>query len=90
MEQVFVVETDELIHNSLFKLRVHLEESVDADTKETWLDALKKCPHQLTDDKHLLMFLRCEVFQIERGGKRLCKYWKKRKQVFGPVKPFNL
>ena len=37
----------------------------------------------LTGEAHRIMFLRCELFDAAAAGRKICKYWKTRFELFG-------
>lgn len=84
--QVHPDETPELISSSLSKLEVELSQ-LPSDNKKAWEQAKERCP-DLVDDKHKLMFLRCEVFAVDLAARRLVGYWDRRLELFGPEKAF--
>jgi hypothetical protein len=45
--------------------------------------ALEEYPHLWATDDFLLLFLRCEVFDIPLAVQRYCRYWNQRVTVFG-------
>jgi len=49
--------------------------------------AKEKCPSEC-DDASKLVFLRCEVFNVERAVDRFVKYWSTRIEVFGEERAF--
>ena len=54
---------------------------VPSKKKTEYLTALEKCPNECSDD-FKLVFLRCEVFNVEPAVNRWCNYWKARVEVF--------
>lgn len=76
-------EDPELLSSKLQDLQKELDIIPDSD-KIDWVSALQTCP-DLCDDKFLLMFLRCEIFQCDLAAKRIVKYWRKRVELFGDL-----
>jgi len=74
-------ETDTLINESLARFNSILD-TIDVDEKHGYLMAKEKCPN-LCDDTFKLIFLRCEVFNVEKSVRRFAKYWNTRLEVFG-------
>eukprot|EP00591_Stephanopyxis_turris_P006432 CAMPEP_0195531250 /NCGR_PEP_ID=MMETSP0794_2-20130614/34802_1 /TAXON_ID=515487 /ORGANISM="Stephanopyxis turris, Strain CCMP 815" /LENGTH=295 /DNA_ID=CAMNT_0040662969 /DNA_START=82 /DNA_END=966 /DNA_ORIENTATION=+ len=79
-------ETAELVSSSLKELEGELEK-IAAEDKAAWTMALERCP-DLCGDKFKLMFLRCEVFNVNLAAIRITKYWSKRVELFGDQKAF--
>ena len=79
-------ETQDLISESLVSL-VHELDAYAPSKRANWDKAKERCPN-LTDDKHKLMFLRCEVFNVDLAAARMISYWDKRVEVFGEDKAF--
>ena len=77
-------ETPALIRDSLAKFESVLD-AVDSDVKGGYLLAKEKCP-TLCNDAFKLIFLRCEVFNVDRAVDRFVKYWNTRVEVFGEEK----
>ena len=77
-------ETPSLISDSLAKFESVLD-AVDSDVKGGYLLAKEKCP-TLCNDAFKLIFLRCEVFNVDRAVDRFVKYWNTRVEVFGEEK----
>jgi len=74
-------ETDILINESLTRFNSMLE-TIDDDEKHGYLMAKEKCP-DLCGESFKLIFLRCEVFNVEKSVRRFVKYWNTRLEVFG-------
>jgi len=74
-------ETDSLINESLTRFNSILD-TIDVDEKHGYLMAKEKCQH-LCDDTFKLIFLRCEVFNVDKSVRRFIKYWDTRLEVFG-------
>ena len=74
-------ETDSLINESLTRFNIILD-TIDVDEKYGYLMAKEKCP-DLCSDTFKLIFLRCEVFNVEKSVLRFVKYWNTRLEVFG-------
>jgi len=85
--QIHQRETPKFISLSLSNLDKKLQKIPDGK-KEAWALAQNRCP-DLVGDSHKLMFLRCEVFDIDRTSRRLVKYWRKRLNLFGEDKAFK-
>ena len=87
--QVHPDETPAKIRTALeeFDLAVQQRVATNAKKDGSLILALSRCPELLTDD-FKLMFLRCEVFQVDKAVARYSAYWKKRVRLFG-VKAFQ-
>ena len=81
------VETEESVSDALKRLKEEID-GISDKIKANWLKAKERCPPKLVDDRHLLLFLRCEVFHVDLAAGRLIKYWDKRVEVFGEDKAF--
>ena len=81
------VETDESVSDAIKRLKEEID-GISDETKANWLKAKERCPPKLVDDRHLLLFLRCEVFHVDLAAGRLIKYWDKRVEVFGEDRAF--
>lgn len=77
-------ETPALISDSLAKFESVLD-AVDSDVVRGYLLVKEKSP-TLCNDAFKLIFLRCEVFNIDRAVDRFVKYWNTRVEVFGEEK----
>ena len=75
------IETDTLINESLTRFNSILD-TIEIDEKHGYLMAKEKCP-DLCDDSFKLIFLRCEVFNVEKSVCRFVQYWNMRLEVFG-------
>ena len=81
------VETEESVSDALKRLKEEID-GISDNVKACWLKAKERCPPKLVDDRHLLLFLRCEVFNVDLAAGRLIKYWDKRVEVFGEDRAF--
>jgi hypothetical protein len=81
------VETEQKVSDALRGLKEEID-GMSRETKANWLKAKERCSPKLVDDRHLLLFLRCEVFHIDLAAGRLVRYWDKRVQVFGEDRAF--
>ena len=81
------VETEQKVSDALQQLKDEID-GMPEETKENWLKAKKRCTPKLVDDRHLLLFLRCEVFNVDLAAGRLIRYWDKRVLVFGEDRAF--
>lgn len=79
-------ETPDLIKSKLAEFESILDE-IDEKRQMGYLMAKARCPEQC-DSAAKLVFLRCEVFNVERAVNRFVKYWKTRIDVFGEEKAF--
>lgn len=79
-------ETPSMIEDKLAEFELALDDISD-DEKRGYLLAKEEGPAEC-DDAHKLMFLRCEVFDVERAVVRFVKYWNARVAVFGRDKAF--
>mmetsp|Transcript_20944 Transcript_20944/g.45673 ORF Transcript_20944/g.45673 Transcript_20944/m.45673 type:complete len:317 (+) Transcript_20944:15-965(+) len=84
--QVHPNETPDLVSESLKGLTEEID-GMPAEKRVNWEKAKERCP-ELTGDRHKLMFLRCEVFNVGLAALRLLKYWDKRVELFGEDKAF--
>lgn len=80
------IETPTLIKDKLAEFELALD-NVSDDEKSGYLLA-KEEGHTECDDAHKLMFLRCEVFNVDKAVVRFVKYWNARVAVFGRDKAF--
>ena len=76
-------ETPAFVREKLVEFESALDE-VAVGEKRGYLMAKEKCPSEC--DK--LVFLRCEVFNVDQAVCRFVKYWNARIQVFGEEKAF--
>jgi len=60
---------------------------IDQSKNSNWRLAEDKCPKECSDEFKLI-FLRCDVFQVELAVKRYITYWDNRIEVFGVDKGF--
>lgn len=79
-------ETPDLIQEKLAEFEVVLAK-LDEKKKTGCLKAAEKCPGECNDG-FKLVFLRCEVFKVEKAVDRWAKYWNTRIEVFGEEKAF--
>jgi len=79
-------ETPILIKNKLAEFELALDDVGDKE-KRCYLMAKEKGPDEC-NDAHKLIFLRCEVFEVDRAVVRFVKYWEARVAVFGEDKAF--
>mmetsp|Transcript_17903 Transcript_17903/g.30245 ORF Transcript_17903/g.30245 Transcript_17903/m.30245 type:complete len:284 (+) Transcript_17903:137-988(+) len=79
-------ETPILIKNKLAEFESALDDVGDKE-KRCYLMAKEKGPDEC-NDAHKLIFLRCEVFEVDRAVARFVKYWEARVAVFGEDKAF--
>lgn len=85
--QIHPVESPSMIETGLSNLEKEL--SLISDEAKKALDrAIEKCP-EVVNDRHKLMFLRCEVFNADLAAARLVKYWAKRLELFGEQRAFR-
>lgn len=82
------IETVEKVANALKSLDEHLLLQVTTEDKAAYDRACKK-KLSIVSSSHKLMFLRCELFDVELAAKRLCKYWTTRLALFGEEKAFQ-
>jgi hypothetical protein len=80
-------ETPLLIEQNLSEFAQALGEINDANKTKGYMMAKKRCPEECSD-AFKLVFLRCEVFNIDRAVQRWLKYWDTRIKVFGEEKAF--
>ena len=80
-------ETPELIASKLQEFHAEVENLPKEETTCV-RQAKDRCP-QLLDDEFHLLFLRCEVFNVDLAAKRYAKYWTKRVELFGEDKAFE-
>ncbi|KAL3759979.1 hypothetical protein ACHAWU_000602 [Discostella pseudostelligera] len=59
------------------------------EKKAGWLMAREKCDPTLVGEDHRLMFLRCELFNIELAAQRIANYWNRRIELFGNDRAFK-
>jgi len=85
--QCHPVETPELIAQGFANLDAELAK-IPIQDKAVLMRAMKECP-DVVNDKHKLMFLRCEVFNADLAAKRFVRYWTKRLEYFGEKKAFK-
>ena len=78
-------ETSFLIEESMKGFRKLLEK--DDSKNSNWRLAEDKCSKECSDEFKLI-FLRCEVFQVELAVKRYINYWDNRIEAFGVDKGF--
>lgn len=78
-------ETPSLLEESMKGFRELLEK--EERENSNWRLAEGKCPKECSDE-FKLVFLRCEVFQVELAVKRYIKYWDNRIEIFGVDKGF--
>lgn len=79
-------ETPTLIQEKLANFESDLD-TIDKEKKRGYIMAKEKCPSEC-DDTFKLVFLRCEVFNVERAVDRFVKYWNTRIEVFGEKRAF--
>ncbi|KAL7554520.1 hypothetical protein ACHAWF_017977, partial [Thalassiosira exigua] len=79
-------ETPAFVNEKLTEFGSALD-AIDVEKRAGYLMAERKCPH-ICSDAFKLIFLRCEVFHVERAVERWVKYWNKRVEVFGEEKAF--
>jgi hypothetical protein len=80
-------ETPLLIERKLSEFAQALGEINDADKTKGYIMAKERCPEECSDD-FKLVFLRCEVFNIDQAVQRWLKYWDTRIKVFGEERAF--
>lgn len=85
--QCHPIETPELIAGAFADLDAELAK-IPMKDKAVLMRAMKECPDVVNDD-HKLMFLRCEVFNVDRAAKRFVRYWTSRLEYFGEKKAFK-
>lgn len=51
--------------------------------KKIWTRAQKECPKLISFDNHMIMFLRCTLFDPVAAAARVVKYWQERFDLFG-------
>jgi hypothetical protein len=56
------------------------------DEKQALIEAEEKCEAEEFGDARLEQFLRCVEMDVPRATQRFVKYWKMRREVFGPDK----
>lgn len=81
-------ETAEFLSKSHSALLEELDKLSDDEKKAGWTKARQICP-DLVGEEHRLMFLRCELFDIELAALRICKYWNRRIDLFGENRAFK-
>jgi len=88
--QVHPEETLDLVNNRIaaFDKAVKAVTKVESEQNKCLLQATSKCP-ELLSEKFKLLFLRCEVFNVDLAVKRYLKYWKTRVEVYGNEKAFR-
>lgn len=79
-------ETPILIKDKLAEFELALDDVGDEE-KRCYLMAKEKGPEEC-NDVHKLIFLRCEVFDVDRAVARFVKYWNTRVALFGQDKAF--
>ena len=79
-------ESPKLIKDKLAEFELVLDD-VCGKEKKGYLMAKDVVPDEC-NDAHKLMFLRCEVFDVDRAVGRFVKYWNTRVAVFGEDKAF--
>jgi len=80
-------ETPTLIEEKIKELDNEMKKMPEKK-KKGYKEAKEKCPDLVNDHDFKLMFLRCEVFNVQAAAHRLARYWDKRIEVFGPEKAF--
>ena len=83
-------ETSRMIRQKLkeFDATVRDRTATVTEENESLIQAVEKCPHLLTKS-FKLMFLRTELFDVDKAVTRYCKYWTKRVFMFGETKAFQ-
>lgn len=76
------IETPELISSSLSLLVVELA-NIRRSDRQYLVEAEEKYPELAKSDEHRILFLRCEMFNVDLAALRLTKYWKQRIELFG-------
>jgi len=79
-------ETPMFIKDKLAEFELALGDVGDNE-KRGYLMANEKNPEEC-NDAHKLMFLRCDVFEVDKAVARFVKYWNARVEVFGEDKAF--
>ena len=84
--QVHPVETPKMIIQRLEEFDQAVQEVIPEAVNLQ--KAQQRCPDLLTDE-FKLMFLRSEVFRVDKAVKRYIKYWDKRSEIFGNHQAFQ-
>jgi hypothetical protein len=83
-----VVETDDRLASSTLQLRQAME-SLPLSSKHSYMDAVARCPEHADDPNFMLMFLRCEEFDVAKAAIRMATYWDKKVELFGQDRAFR-
>ena len=70
-----------------------LSDNIFDNDKKAYLHAKESIPHIVEHETPILMFLRCEHYDIRNASKRLCAHWTERVKLFGvdyAYKPMTL
>jgi hypothetical protein len=83
-----IEETEEQLVASTVQLR-HAMQRLPVSHKQRYLVALERCPEYANDPDFLLMFLRCEEFDVQKAAERMGCYWDKKVELFGEDRAFR-
>ena len=79
-------ETPLLIKEKLAEFNIALSK-IDVEKRRGCLMAQERCPDEC-DKEFKMVFLRCEVFNVNQAVDRFVKYWNTRIEVFGETRAF--
>uniref|UniRef100_A0A7S2KWX8 CRAL-TRIO domain-containing protein n=1 Tax=Leptocylindrus danicus TaxID=163516 RepID=A0A7S2KWX8_9STRA len=82
------IETAEKVADALRRLDEHLLQFGTTEDRAAF-DLACQQNSSVVSSSHKLMFLRCELFNVDLAAKRLCNYWTARLVLFGEEKAFQ-